>query len=412
MLENLATRLDGPASAPIAVALSGGGDSLALLILVLEFAGQAGRSVTALTMDHQLNPASSDWTLRARDMAQGLGARWQGLRWEGEKPAHGLPAAARAARHALLAEATRNLGASVLLMGHTADDLAEAALMRASDTPVLAAPRDWSPSPAWPQGREVFLFRPLLSARRQDLRVALVALGQTWIDDPANDDPRFARSRARAKLGGGLTGETGAALPDIAPLARRVEISHTGEAFLPWDLLRDTLARPADAKRLLAAALLCVSGGATPPRGPRLNRLVERLAAGEAFTATLSGTKVVATESGALLVREAGDRRAAIRNDPGVFDGRFEVLRGQIDGPLAGRAARLSGADRATLQRLPAAVRPSLPVMIDSDGAPHLPRLQGHEAGDANVRCLVRARFAAACGLVNRESEIASGTVT
>ena len=72
-------------------------------------------------------------------------------------------------------------------MGHTASDLAEAAAMRAegSTTP---SPREWAPSPAWPEGRGVFLLRPMLHLARGEIRAWLAARGQTWIEDPANAD--------------------------------------------------------------------------------------------------------------------------------------------------------------------------------------------------------------------------------
>src|SRR5213079_1546584 len=134
-----------------------------------------------------------------------LGHPFRALGWSGDKPTTGLPAAARAARHALLADAAREAGARAILMGHTADDILEARLMRAegSTTP---DPREWTPSPAWPQGRGVFLLRPLLDLRRADLRRWLSARGETWIDDPANEDASYARPRARQALAAGAVG--------------------------------------------------------------------------------------------------------------------------------------------------------------------------------------------------------------
>ena len=189
-------RLRAASPAPLAVALSGGGDSLALLLLVKAWARARARRVCALTVDHRLNPDSADWTAFCGETAARLGVDFQALAWTGEKPATGLPAAARAARHALLADAARDAGAKVLLMGHTADDLAESAAMR-EDGSTVADAREWSPSPAWPEGRDLFILRPLLGVSRAALRAHLREAGETWIDDPANDDVRFARARAR-----------------------------------------------------------------------------------------------------------------------------------------------------------------------------------------------------------------------
>src|SRR6185312_17401447 len=132
-----------------------------------------------LSVDHRLNPASAEWTGFAAERAARLGVACRAIAWDGRKPATGLPAAARAARHALLAEAARAEGAAVVLMGHTADDVIEAALMRRAGVSA-GSPRAWSPSPAWPQGRGVFLLRPLLGRRRAELRALLAGLGETW----------------------------------------------------------------------------------------------------------------------------------------------------------------------------------------------------------------------------------------
>ncbi|HVY33064.1 MAG TPA: tRNA lysidine(34) synthetase TilS, partial [Caulobacteraceae bacterium] len=168
-LEAFDRRLDRQSRAPLAVAFSGGGDSLALLILARAWAQGAGRPVLALTVDHGLQAQSADWTRRAAETAERLGVGFRALKWEGEKPAAGVPAAAREARHGLIAEAARRAGAEVILVGHTLDDQLENALMRAAGQR-LGALREWSPSPVWPQGRGLFQFRPLLAQRRADLR--------------------------------------------------------------------------------------------------------------------------------------------------------------------------------------------------------------------------------------------------
>ncbi|MFZ0266529.1 ATP-binding protein, partial [Caulobacter sp.] len=82
-------RLRPNASAPLAVGFSGGGDSLALLILTLAWARAHGRAVVSLTVDHQLNPASAAWTAEAVAKARALGAQALALAWTGPKPASG-----------------------------------------------------------------------------------------------------------------------------------------------------------------------------------------------------------------------------------------------------------------------------------------------------------------------------------
>ena len=187
---------------PIAVAVSGGGDSLAALLAAKAWADRHGRRVLALTVDHGLQPQSAAWTrFAAGETAARLGADFRALTWDGPKPCAGLPAAARRARHRLIAEAARRAGARVVVFGHTADDILEAELMKAEGAR-LGGLREWAPSPVWPQGRGVFLLRPLLELRRAAIRDVLLQAGETWIDDPANEDPRSTRARARLRLGG------------------------------------------------------------------------------------------------------------------------------------------------------------------------------------------------------------------
>ncbi|MDB5480153.1 MAG: tilS, partial [Caulobacteraceae bacterium] len=93
--------------APIAVAFSGGGDSLALLLAATTWAEAHGRPILALTVDHGLRPESGAWSRFCRERAAALGVEHRTLAWEGDKPATGVSAAARAARHRLLAEAAR-----------------------------------------------------------------------------------------------------------------------------------------------------------------------------------------------------------------------------------------------------------------------------------------------------------------
>ena len=135
-------RLEPRSRAPLAVAFSGGGDSLALLLLTKAWADRAGRRVLALTVDHGLRPESAAWTQAVAACARRIGVDFRALKWTGEKPITGVAGAARAARHRLIADAARSAGASVILVGHTLDDQWENALMRAAGEGVGVLFRD------------------------------------------------------------------------------------------------------------------------------------------------------------------------------------------------------------------------------------------------------------------------------
>ena len=171
---------------PVAVAVSGGADSLALLAATVH---EVGAPVRALVVDHQLQPGSAATAEAATDAARALGAHPEVItvRVVGSG---GLEAAARRARYTALGGAAA--GAPVLL-GHTLDDQAETVLLglgRGSGPRSLAGMRPW----AAPWGR------PLLGVRRATTRAACTALGLAPHHDPHNDDPSFTRVRLRHEV--------------------------------------------------------------------------------------------------------------------------------------------------------------------------------------------------------------------
>jgi tRNA(Ile)-lysidine synthase len=396
---SLDRRLNAGTAAPLAVALSGGGDSVALALITADWARRRDRRLLILTVDHGLNPASPSWTGQCARLADRLGASFQALAWTGQKPATGLPAAARAARHRLLTDAARAAGARAILMGHTADDLAEAAAMRAegSSTP---DPREWSPSPVWPEGRGLFILRPMLRARRQELRDWLTARGEAWIEDPANDNSRFARARARMALAGAAPLQAVAdALPGLADLARQMR-----EA--PGLVLSRRALREASfdaARALTGAACLCAAGTSRPPRRDRLDRLTLLLRGETALVATLAGARVEADGEMIRWMREAGEIARSGVGDlalqpgaVGVWDGRFEItsMRPVVVRALAGHVARLAQAARAALAAWPAAARGGLPALVGGEVVcPVIEAVEG-----LALRSLALERLQAACG--------------
>jgi tRNA(Ile)-lysidine synthase len=413
-----ARRLSDTAVGPVAVAFSGGGDSLALLLVARAWTVRSGRPLLALHVDHGLQADSAGWAVQAQAQAERLGMPLLALAWRGDKPTRGLPAAARAARHALVAEAARRAGAQVVLLGHTLDDQLENALMRGAGAPVGAL-REWSASPAWPEGRGLFHCRPLLAVRRAALRDWLRPQGLDWIDDPANGDVRYARARARQALVSGATPPTLVPAAEIADLARSCRVTAWGAIEIDRARLQ---AAPADrALRLLQIAAACASGAKGLARPARARTLLARLAGPQAFVAGLAGARIVAGDM-VRLTREAGEgARGGLLSldlEPGqsqVWDGRWQIearAPGFRVGALAGSAAALNSEDTRRLRAIPASDRPSLPVLHDLGGQLRLVCLatagqEDHKDREGGLfRMLVARRFEAACGLIEREDEI------
>jgi tRNA(Ile)-lysidine synthase len=407
-------RLDLQSSAPVALALSGGGDSMALLHVAQAWARRRGRRLLALTVDHGLHADSAAWTAFAGAAARTVGADWRALHWRGLKPATGLSAAARNARHRLLANAAREAGASAVLLAHTADDIAEGDLMRREAAPTLGHLREWAPSPVWPEGRDVFILRPLLGVRRAALRAWLTAHGLGWLDDPANDDPRFARARARMTL---AEWEPEASPPPgpwdsigLARLAERVE--HQADGRLTIDRSALIGLDPPQARRFLAIAAICASGQASPPRSDGLERLLRRVAADAPFVATLAGARIEGKAGALTFAREAGEMtRSGLAplsipaGETAVWDGRFEITADAdiVVAPLAGSARRLSATDRARASASPSSARLAFPAVFQGEEV-QSPRPFGD--GPASARPLGGRRFDAACGLMTHERDI------
>jgi tRNA(Ile)-lysidine synthase len=273
------------------------------------------------------------------------------------------------------------------------------------------------------------LFRPMLGVGRREVRDWLAGQGADWIDDPGNDDPRFARSRARRTLTllpmgeGGPEGRmrvdwmSGEAAPGQSPLT--LSRKNDGCAVvrsipLPWGEGSLNVERSTDI-HTLAAALVCVGGGHRLPRGDRLSAILDRLRADEDFTATLCGARIEARGAQVFVTREAGEFVRRPRQprplDPGietVWDGRWGITvdaPGWSVAPAAGRMAALSDADRAVLKGLPPAARGSLPVLIRNDAT--APVLAG-TAGRA--MSLVEERLALALDRMTHERDL-GGTI-
>ena len=260
--------------ARLALAVSGGGDSTALMHLCTRWRATAPvPELHVLSVDHGLYPDSAAVARQVCAQAQMLGLPCTVLRWEGDKPQTGIEEAARTARHALLAEWCAQHGAA-LVMAHTLEDQAETLLMRLARGAGLDGLAAMARETTMP-GAPVPLLRPLLGVSRKTLRDWLRTEGIDWHEDPANADTRFERVRLRqawpqlAALG--LTPERLARSAERLQRARAACTHYTTEAWerhvrqhalgwlqLPINALR---ALPEEiALRLLARAVVHVRG--------------------------------------------------------------------------------------------------------------------------------------------------------
>ena len=192
----------------LVVAVSGGSDSTALLLIAARWAKDVKKrlkrapKLVAVTIDHGLRPESAREAAAVKRFARGLGVPHRTLRWRGKKPKTGLQEAARIARYRLLAQAAARVGYEHILTAHTLDDQAETVvfrLARGSGLTGLAGMAHASPMPAGGE-TAVFLVRPLLAVSKVRLLATLKIAGVGHSEDPTNRDPRYARSRLRVLM--------------------------------------------------------------------------------------------------------------------------------------------------------------------------------------------------------------------
>jgi len=278
----------------LGVAVSGGPDSMALLMLVA--AARPGQ-VEAATVDHALREESRVEAQMVADVCNRLGVPHMILtaRWD-EKPATAIQERARGERYRLLGFWAEERGLSALATAHHADDQAETFLMRlsrGSGVRGLAGMRRRSIAP----GTEVRLIRPLLGWRRAELERICAEAGLVPVCDPSNEDERFERIRFRHALGG-------ADWLDVAAIGRSAANLAEAESALDWATRREwkqgarergdaILYRPNGApreilRRIAARAVRkLATEGDSELRGNELNRLLATL--DEGGTATLRG---------------------------------------------------------------------------------------------------------------------------
>jgi tRNA(Ile)-lysidine synthase len=303
---------------PGAVAVSGGGDSVALMHLLARWAQKAKKAPpVVLVVDHGLRADSKKEALDTARKAKRLGLAAHLLRWTGRRSASGLEAAAREARYRLMGSWLKQHKLATLYVGHSEDDQAETFLLRlarGSGLDGLSAMRPLAPYPhaGFPG---LTLARPLLTLSREELRAYLAALGEDWVEDPMNEDLRFDRVRMR-KLAPALA-EAG-----LTPRRIALAAAHMADAREALELVTaavlERACRPAPAGqgvlidpaalaaaprelglRALAALLQTVSGAAYRPRFTALERLYGRVAGGSlGGGATLSGCRLAPAPAG------------------------------------------------------------------------------------------------------------------
>ncbi|SUB02525.1 tRNA(Ile)-lysidine synthase [Pannonibacter phragmitetus] len=396
----------------LALAVSGGGDSLALLHLTAGWArarhsaGLPAPRLLVLTVDHGLRPEAASEARFVRQQAEALQLPAKILTWQAPQGLANLQAEARMARYSLLADAMDLSGVEALVLAHHLDDQIETffdRLTRGSGVYGLAAMA--ADQCGGPFGLR--LLRPFLTVPGARLKASLVARGLSWVDDPSNSNPAYKRVRLR-QLQAGLLLEgldpsrIGSTIRRMARAAQAIDAAAdvllkdacAGDVpdFARLDLARLTPLPEEVRLRLLARLAQHVGGNLHPPRLDRLETLDARLLAGGPLRVTLAGVVFDLFAGGRLRLwpepgRSLPDTVELLPGQCVHWDGRYRICLK----PDAGGSLRIAPVARL---RQDEALREDVRVLASASGFPaaafaRLPAVMRlYDGGRSGLACL------------------------
>lgn len=330
----------------LALAVSGGVDSLSLMLLVARWTAQHDNppQIVVFTVNHGLRKAAKTETEFVASLASELGFEAHILKGEIKDPESRLQEKARELRYQLIGEAMDQQGITCLLTGHHSDDQAETVLMRLAKGSGVSGLGGMARISVR-QG--LFVFRPFLEVRRTELEEFIARQDANAVDDPSNQNKKFERVRWRQFMP--QLNEVGLSSEMIGMSAMRLRRADQAlnalteriydELFVidPFGCLFFDLAdlnkQPAEiAIRLLARALDDAGGEGQMPTLLQVEALFEHFQSGVfAFKGlTLGGCGIKVKDGIGQIYREAGRLSdAAITVQPGHstrWDNRFQII--------------------------------------------------------------------------------------
>ncbi|MCH2548548.1 MAG: tRNA lysidine(34) synthetase TilS [Alphaproteobacteria bacterium] len=299
-------------SPEIAVAVSGGSDSLCLAILSNRWVKKRGGKLHVLTVDHKLRKESEVEARQVGNWLRSYNMSHEIIEWDGPYPRSGIQAAARIARYKILEEFCRNKNILHLLVGHHQNDQAETVLIRqegSSGSNGLAA------MAAIYEKKDVRILRPFLKISKPRLVATLEALDQKWVDDPSNMNTKTARGRLRAEIKESILDKALVLAQNSASIRIKGEIetariaaralSFNPAAFIKIDLDQLDAANTQNLERVLSKTIMTVAARYYPPRLRQIKSLVKNLINDSEFhDCTLAGCRILGQKRNIYVIRE------------------------------------------------------------------------------------------------------------
>ncbi|MEW7008103.1 tRNA lysidine(34) synthetase TilS [Lentilitoribacter sp. EG35] len=324
---------------PLAIAVSGGSDSLGALFAISE-ANDSDREIICFTVDHQLRTEAADEALYVGEICRSLGIKHQILKWVGEKPVSGIQKAARHARYKLLADACAAKNAVGVVTGHIQDDQLETVAMRSARNNSDAARGLSGMAPATLFYNQMWVFRPFLSTTKAEFQTFLDAKNQAWIEDPSNQDDQFERVLVRKQA------DFVIGLPEIMRAQKlRTKIAIAAAEYLStYCIVKDGLIAEVEIKLddipvLLRAveSLICVIGGRNRTLSSQQLERIERFTRSDNPKPMTLGRAYIAKKAGMLFLQRENRNLDVIEigaQSDGMWDGRYWIKNNHQKTPL------------------------------------------------------------------------------
>lgn len=386
----------------LAVACSGGPDSMTLVKLAQGWVNKNGGAIAALIVDHRLRDDSTEEAKRVLNWLTQWGVDARILTRSGARPASNLQAHAREARYRLLIDWCRNAGCLHLLLGHHGDDQVETIRMREARGSGADGLAGMAPILEY---ADVRLLRPLLPFPKTRVKATVEALKIPSVDDPSNTDTRFDRVRIRRLLAtdtgrqdGDLSREQRCRSTDrkareiemTALLANACDIYPEGYAILDprvWNAAPDSVG-----SRALSGLCTAIGGRRHPPHRQKVERLQDAIrSASMGGGRTLAGCRITPNRDKLMIYRETAliEEPIPLRNQS-IWDGRFSIKgSSNASGNASGSSSAftvgklgMEGLRRLRIDcpslsmgQVPQVVCATLPAIWGLEGVYHVPHL-------------------------------------
>lgn len=313
----------------IAVAVSGGADSLALTFLLKTWVQNHGGQLVALTVDHGLRPHSTQEAESLQKLLKNQGIEHRILTWQGEKPSTALQEKAREKRYDLLKTYCLEQGKDFLFLGHHQGDQNETYCMRLRQNSGLLGLACMRPLS---KHQPLTLVRPFLKLTKERLQETLKQLKIEWVEDPSNQNMAFERVFWRQNLGN-LTlplepyqrvrkAYESWVLRYLKTYAKMYEFGYVRLDQVAFSML------PESFREILLSFLLQAYGvGRYPPSFRSLKELLDKIKKSKFSAATAQGLRISKSKKELLLIREyrAIKDEREVTGKPFIWDKRFLI---------------------------------------------------------------------------------------